>query len=140
MNTSALMEMDASNSADQMIWPRVEQEQISIIRRVVADYFGIAETNFNIRRRVRPLVTIRHLAMLLCCELTPATRGTIGLAFNRDHSDVTHSIMSFKALCESGGVCGNYWSLNFFEVSRRAKMALGRPVASLEIAKPEVPA
>jgi hypothetical protein len=130
--TSALMEMDPpAQTRNPAFRPMREGEEIAAIRHSVALYFGIAEGDLNIHRRKRPLVQIRHLAMLLCCELTAATRETIGAAFDRHNSDVTHSIMAFKEMCEAGGVCGNYWSVNFFEASRRAKIALGRHVAEL---------
>lgn len=102
--------------------PLTEEKQIEVIRETVASQFGILVEHLNVPSRKKPLVTIRHLAMLLCAELTPATRITIGRKFGRHHSDVTHSLASFKRICETE----SHWALNFFEAARRCRLALGR--------------
>lgn len=101
----------------------IEFKEMEIIRKTVAGYFGIALYNLNQRKRTEPLATIRHIAMMLCAELTCAVRSTIGSMFSRDHSNVTHSILAVKRILETE----HHWALNFFEVSRLCKVALGRP-------------
>lgn len=101
-------------------------KNIEIVRQTVADYFGVSLASLNMRRRCEPLVTIRHCAMLLCVELCSASRAAVGLAFSREHSNVTHSILSVKRILETD----TYWALNFLQCSLLCKRALGIPTSS----------
>lgn len=100
--------------------PLLTKDRIAIIRRIVAEYFCVAESSLNVRVRKEPLCTIRHCAMFLANEFTQATRNEIGEAFNRHHSDVTHGILSFKRLLD----VEEYWRLNLIVVTGKVKEAL----------------
>src|SRR5258708_32491249 len=75
-------------------------KEMQIVRQTVADQFGVTVRLLNVRNRSEPLATIRHVAMFLCAELTGSSRPMIGCVFNRDQSNVTHSIKAIRAVCE----------------------------------------
>ena len=67
--------------------PPIEQ-----IRKTVAEYFAIRESELLSVKRTRAIVVPRQLAMALCRELTQKSLPEIGEAFGgRDHTTVLHA-------------------------------------------------
>jgi chromosomal replication initiator protein len=67
--------------------PPIEQ-----IRKAVADYYGIRESELSGTRKTKTVVVPRQMAMSLCRELTQKSLPEIGEGFGgRDHTTVLHA-------------------------------------------------
>lgn len=67
--------------------PPVEQ-----IRKVVAEYYGIRESELSGTRKTRTIVVPRQIAMSLCRQLTQKSLPEIGEKFGgKDHTTVLHA-------------------------------------------------
>jgi chromosomal replication initiation ATPase DnaA len=77
-------------------------EPLLIIKVEVAAHYTIAVQDLECRDRHEPIVWARFVAMRLCRQLLPrVTTGIIGLAFNRDHSTVTHACRAVRDRLEA---------------------------------------
>lgn len=77
---------------------RTRTVSIASITQAVAEAMGVDATLLCSRTRKKQIATARHLAMLLCNELTDNTLHTIGVHFGRDYSTVHHSLSAAKEL------------------------------------------
>lgn len=74
--------------------PPIEQ-----IRKVVAEYYGIRESELSGSRKTKTVVVPRQMAMSLCRELTQKSLPEIGEGFGgRDHTTVLHACRRIDAL------------------------------------------
>lgn len=77
-----------------------EQMHASIahIQAAVCIDYGITSVELISHRRAQRLVRARHVAMWLCCRLTPASTPVIGRCFGgRDHTTVLHAVRRIDA-------------------------------------------
>ncbi|MEN9354413.1 MAG: hypothetical protein RL318_1738 [Fibrobacterota bacterium] len=77
---------------------RTRTVSIASITQAVAEAMGVDASLLCSRTRKKQIATARHLAMLLCNELTDNTLHTIGVHFGRDYSTVHHSLGAAKEL------------------------------------------
>jgi len=74
--------------------PPIEQ-----IRKVVAEYYGIRESELSGSRKTKTVVVPRQMAMSLCRELTQKSLPEIGEGFGgRDHTTVLHACRRIDVL------------------------------------------
>ena len=74
--------------------PPIEQ-----IRKAVADYYGIRESELSGTRKTKTVVVPRQMAMSLCRELTQKSLPEIGEGFGgRDHTTVLHACRRIEQL------------------------------------------
>jgi len=64
----------------------------------VCNYYGIKVSDIKGRSRLRKFVEARHIFCYLAREHTYSSLSEIGLAVNRDHSNVVHSVRKVKHL------------------------------------------
>lgn len=65
---------------------------ISLIQKVVGEYFNLRMDDFKAKRRTRSVAYPRQIAMYLCRELTDSSLPKIGEEFGgRDHTTVMHA-------------------------------------------------
>lgn len=73
--------------------------QMSDIKRIVAEHFGVPIIEMQSERRSRAVARPRQVAMYLCRELTLRSLPAIGSSFgNRDHTTVIHAIKRVEQL------------------------------------------
>lgn len=72
---------------------------VELIRKTVADFFGIKESELSSKRRLKALVVPRQIAMALARELTQKSLPEIGELFGgRDHTTVLHACRRVEGL------------------------------------------
>ena len=77
---------------DQLVAKEKPPVTLEYIRQTVADHFKISIDEINSRKRTRPIVLPRQVAMYLCRKLMDVPLPKIGDFFGgRDHSTVIHS-------------------------------------------------
>lgn len=82
--------------------PPIEQ-----IRKVVAEYYGIRESELSGSRKTKTVVVPRQMAMSLCRELTQKSLPEIGEGFGgRDHTTVLHACRRIDALKREDAAMG----------------------------------
>lgn len=82
--------------------PPIEQ-----IRKVVAEYYGIRESELSGSRKTKTVVVPRQMAMSLCRELTQKSLPEIGEGFGgRDHTTVLHACRRIDALRREDATMG----------------------------------
>jgi len=77
----------------------IEEKDISIqlIQKYTAEYFNIKQSVLLSKKRVKNIVTARHIAMYLSRELTNYSLPVIGDSFGgKDHTTVIHSCNKIK--------------------------------------------
>lgn len=82
------------------VYTDTEYQELKRIRREVAAYYRLTEDALISRMRQRGVTTARHMAMLVCTELTPCSPGEIAQAFNRDRSTVATGVPRIKEQME----------------------------------------
>jgi len=70
------------------------------IQRAVAKAFNVDLAGMIGDKRVKELVTARHIAIYLCREMTECTLSAIGRAFGRNHASIVHAYNHAKELLE----------------------------------------
>lgn len=77
--------------------PEQNNVTIDIIKRTVADYYGISFSDLSARKRTKALSDPRQVAMYITHELTEYATTEIGQEFGgRDHSTVMHACDKIK--------------------------------------------
>lgn len=71
---------------------------IEEIQRKVAEHYNIRVAEMTSKRRDRPVVRPRQIAMYLAKELTIKSLPDIGRAFDRDHTTVIHAVKAIEQL------------------------------------------
>ena len=66
----------------------MNQPSMELIKKVVAEEFGLTELDLLSDRRAREVARPRQVGYLLCKELTIHSLPAIGRAFCRDHTTV----------------------------------------------------
>lgn len=80
-----------------MSWPAVLQHHPDAVIAVAARMSGIAAAEIIGTTRERPVVTVRHLAMAACREVTTFSLPAIARSFgDRDHTTVMHAVQKVK--------------------------------------------
>lgn len=71
---------------------------IDLIQKVVADYFGITQSDLRNKKRTRTVVFPRQIAMYIARELTEYSTTEIGEYFGgRDHTTVMYAIQKIES-------------------------------------------
>lgn len=71
---------------------------IDMIKKVVAEHYGLDVSDFSAKRRTRNVAFPRQMAMYLCRKLTDASLPRIGEQFGgRDHTTVLHACDKVEA-------------------------------------------
>jgi chromosomal replication initiator protein len=70
---------------------------VDIIKRTVADYYGVSFNDLSAKKRTKALSDPRQVAMYITRELTEYAWSEIGQAFGgRDHATVMHAYDKIK--------------------------------------------
>jgi chromosomal replication initiation ATPase DnaA len=77
--------------------------RIKHIKRAVASYFDISETDLVSHCKMYDIAFPRQIAMYLCRRYTGASMPLIGRLMKRDHTTVLHAVNKIDKLYESDG-------------------------------------
>lgn len=75
--------------------------KMRLIQRTVANRYGVPETLLVTRHRDEATARTRHMAMVLCRELTTSSTQQIADHFDRDHGTVVHATQRIRDLCQT---------------------------------------
>ena len=82
--------------------PGPRQITIDEIKEIVADYFGLKIADLESKRRSRPVVVPRQIAMYLIREMTESSLAQIGNEFGgRDHTTALHAYDKISNLLQT---------------------------------------
>ncbi len=87
--------METTKEALRDILPQSDYRPVTIelIQNEVSRYYRISKDELVSKKRTKPLVIPRHIAMYLCSRMTGSTLSIIGKAFSdRDHTTVMNGI------------------------------------------------
>jgi hypothetical protein len=72
-------------------------DSIQLIKRAVADEFGVPVATLSSRRNQRTFTVPRHVAFLIAYELLPrVSMPVIARCFGRDHTTVLHGLRAIR--------------------------------------------
>lgn len=94
LNQADNIDMKLAQEALRDLLPAVEPPKltISLVQKVVSDYFEVSVEELKSKRKDRDIAFPRQIAMYLCRELIGATQPQIGRDFGgRDHTTVIHA-------------------------------------------------
>lgn len=81
--------------------PSATHQEIQIIKKAVANDFGVTPEDIDSISRTEPLPMIRHIAMALSYDITDASLPDVAKAFSRDcHGTVCHAIEATQSRCD----------------------------------------
>lgn len=94
-------------------WPRwykpAEYPTLARVIHTVAAHFGITALDLKSDRKARIVSHPRHLAMLLCKELTPASLPAIGAALRKDTCTIKQGIETARSRI----IDGEEWAAHY---------------------------
>jgi chromosomal replication initiator protein len=92
VNKNINIEIAQSQLKDIFSNPRQNNVTIDIIKRVVADYFGLSHNELSGKKRTKAIAFPRQTAMYITREITEYSTTEVGLDFGgRDHTTVMHA-------------------------------------------------
>lgn len=92
VNKNITIEIAQSQLKDIFSNPRQNNVTIDIIKRVVADYFGLSHNELSGKKRTKAIAFPRQMAMYITREITEYSTTEVGLDFGgRDHTTVMHA-------------------------------------------------
>jgi chromosomal replication initiator protein len=92
VNKNITIEIAQSQLKDIFSNPRQNNVTIDIIKRVVADYFGLSHNELSGKKRTKAIAFPRQAAMYITREITEYSTTEVGLEFGgRDHTTVMHA-------------------------------------------------
>ncbi|MDR3158023.1 MAG: chromosomal replication initiator protein DnaA [Zoogloeaceae bacterium] len=77
---------------------------IEDIQKTVSEYYKIKLTDLLSKKRNRPFVRPRHVAIWLCRQVTQFSLPVIGAAFDRDHTSIMSACDNIETLRVKDGV------------------------------------
>ena len=77
--------------------PQENNITLDIIKRTVADYYGISLSDLSAKKRTKALSDPRQLAMYISRQITEYTWAEIGQEFGKEYSTVIHACDKIKA-------------------------------------------
>ncbi len=83
---------------DKSLSSQTKQNTVNEIKQRTADYYKVNIADMESRRRTRPVLTARHVAMYLSKQLTRSSLPGIGREFNRDHTTVLKAVRRVEKL------------------------------------------
>lgn len=96
------LELAAETLEDVLPPPGPRQITVDEIKEVVADYFGLKIDDLESKRRSRPVVVPRQIAMYLIREMTECSLAQIGNEFGgRDHTTALHAYDKISNLLQT---------------------------------------
>jgi chromosomal replication initiator protein len=97
VNKNITLEIAQTQLRDIFSSPEQNNITINIIKRTVADYYGISFSDLSARKKTKALSDPRQVAMFITRELTEYATTEIGQEFGgRDHSTVMHACEKIK--------------------------------------------
>jgi chromosomal replication initiator protein len=97
VNKNITLEIAQAQLRDQFSAPQQNNVTIDIIKRTVADYYGISFSDLSAKKKTKALSDPRQLAMYITREITEYAWTEIGQEFGgRDHSTVMHAYDKIK--------------------------------------------
>jgi len=92
VNKNINLEIAQSQLKDIFSNPRQNNVTIDLIKRVVADYFGLSHNDLSGKKRTKSIAFPRQLAMYITREITEYSTIEVGLDFGgRDHTTVMYA-------------------------------------------------
>ena len=92
VNKNITLEIAQAQLKDIFSNPKQNNVTIDIIKRVVADYFGLSHNELSGKKRTKAIAFPRQVAMYLTREITEYSTTEVGLEFGgRDHTTVMHA-------------------------------------------------
>jgi chromosomal replication initiator protein len=96
INKNITLEVAKVQLRDFFTGPQQNNVTIDIIKRAVADYYGISINDLSARKRTKALSDPRQVAMYITREITEYAITEIGEKFGKDHSTVSHACERVK--------------------------------------------
>lgn len=83
-------------------YPKQGEVFLSVINRVITEYFHIPKKAMFSKTRKKEIVRPRQIAMALSMKMTTCSLNTVGLYFgNKDHATVYHSCNKVNEFCDT---------------------------------------
>jgi chromosomal replication initiator protein len=96
INKNITLEVAKVQLRDFFTGPQQNNVTIDIIKRTVADYYGISMNDLSAKKRTKALSDPRQVAMYITREITEYAITEIGEKFGKDHSTVSHACERIK--------------------------------------------
>ncbi len=85
------LEIAQQQLRDVFVSPRQKSISIDIVQRVVAEYFGLSQSDLKGKKRTKAIAFPRQLAMYLAREMTEYSTTELGIEFGgRDHTTIMY--------------------------------------------------
>ncbi|GAB4221897.1 MAG: chromosomal replication initiator protein DnaA [Spirochaetales bacterium] len=97
VNKNITLEIAQSQLKDMFASPRQNNVTMDIIKKTVAEYFGLTYSDLNGKKRTKAIAFPRQVAMYIAREITEYSTTEVGLEFGgRDHTTVMHACQKIE--------------------------------------------
>ena len=97
VNKNITLEIAQSQLKDMFSSPKQNNVTMDIIKRTVAEYFGLTYSDLNGKKRTKAIAFPRQVAMYIAREITEYSTTEVGLEFGgRDHTTVMHACQKIE--------------------------------------------
>jgi chromosomal replication initiator protein len=97
VNRNITLEVAQQQLRDAFANPRQKSISIDIVQRVVADYFGLSQSDLKGKKRTKAIAFPRQLAMYLAREMTEFSTTELGIEFGgRDHTTIMYGCQKIE--------------------------------------------
>ncbi len=97
VNKNITLEIAQSQLKDMFSSPRQNNVTMDIIKKTVAEYFGLTYSDLNGKKRTKAIAFPRQVAMYIAREITEYSTTEVGLEFGgRDHTTVMHACQKIE--------------------------------------------
>ncbi len=97
VNRNMNLEIAQAQLRDVFANPRQKSVSIEIVQRVVAEYFGLSQTDLKGKKRTKAIAFPRQLAMYLAREMTEYSTTELGIEFGgRDHTTIMYGCQKIE--------------------------------------------
>ncbi len=97
VNKNITLEIAQSQLKDMFSSPKQNNVTMDIIKKTVAEYFGLTYSDLNGKKRTKAIAFPRQVAMYIAREITEYSTTEVGLEFGgRDHTTVMHACQKIE--------------------------------------------
>ncbi|MFQ3619781.1 MAG: chromosomal replication initiator protein DnaA [Spirochaetales bacterium] len=97
VNKNVTLEIAQAQLKDMFASPKQNNVTMDIIKKTVAEYFGLSYSDLNGKKRTKAIAFPRQLAMYIAREITEYSTTEVGLEFGgRDHTTVMHACQKIE--------------------------------------------
>ncbi|MCX7787663.1 MAG: chromosomal replication initiator protein DnaA [Spirochaetes bacterium] len=97
VNKNITLEIAQSQLKDMFSSPKQNNVTMDLIKKTVAEYFGLTYSDLNGKKRTKAIAFPRQVAMYIAREITEYSTTEVGLEFGgRDHTTVMHACQKIE--------------------------------------------